>query len=114
MDVTKETISLQATLDDGGRSLGDLLNDKEVIVPIEQLIQDMDLAHVTEKALQGLNPREQEIIRLRFGIGKDSAQTLEQIGKKFGISKERVRQIEKKALRKAHWRVRDYLDDLRR
>ncbi|NIS60097.1 MAG: sigma-70 family RNA polymerase sigma factor [Proteobacteria bacterium] len=113
-DVTKETISLQATLDEGGRSLGEVLVDKEAIVPFEQLIQDVDLAHVTEKALKGLNPREKEIIRLRFGIGKDSAQTLEKIGKKFGISKERVRQIEKKALRNAHWQVRDYLDDLKR
>lgn len=114
MDVTWGVISLQATLDDGGRPLGDVLIDKEAIVPFEQLIQDMDSAHVTEKALNGLNPREQEIIRLRFGIGKDSAQTLEEIGKKFGISKERVRQIEKRALRKAHWRVRNYLDDLKR
>jgi RNA polymerase primary sigma factor len=114
MGVTRGVISLQATLDDGGRPLGDVLIDKEAILPFEQLIQDMDLPHVTEKALGNLKPREQEIIRLRFGIGKDSAQTLEEIGKKFGISKERVRQIEKRALRKAHWRVRDYLDDLKR
>ncbi len=114
MDVTREVISLQATLDDGGRPLGDVLIDKEAIPPLEQLIQDMDLPHVIEKALGNLKPREQEIIRLRFGIGKDYAQTLVEIGKKFGISKERVRQIEKRALRKAHWRVRDYLDDLRR
>jgi len=114
MDVTWGVISLQATLDDGGRPLGDVLIDKEAILPFEQLIQDMDLAHVTEKALKGLNPREQEIIRLRFGIGTDSAQTLEEIGKKFGISKERVRQIEKRALRKAHRRVRNYSDDLKR
>ncbi len=114
MDVTGGVISLQATLGDGGRPLGDVLIDKEAIVPFEQLIHDMDSAHVTEKALNGLNPREQEIIRLRFGIGKDSAQTLEEIGKKFGISKERVRQIEKRALRKAQWRVRNYVDDLKR
>ncbi len=114
MEVTREVISLQATLDDGGRPLGDVLIDKEAIPPLEQLIQDMDLPHVIEKALGNLKPREQEIIRLRFGIGKDYAQTLVEIGKKFGISKERVRQIEKRALRKAHWRVRDYLDDLRR
>jgi RNA polymerase primary sigma factor len=104
MDVTKETISLQTTLNDGVRTLGEVLIDKKAILPIEGLVQDMDLAHVTEKVLKGLKPREKEIIRLRFGIGKDSAQTLE----------ERVRQIEKKALMKAKWRVRDYLDHLER
>lgn len=114
MNVTGETISMQATLAGGERPLGDVLIDREAILPFEQVIRDMDLAHVTEEALKDLNPREQEIVRLRFGIGKDSAQTLEEIGKKFGISKERVRQIEKRALRKAHWRVRNYSDELKR
>ncbi|MCK5553718.1 MAG: sigma-70 family RNA polymerase sigma factor [Deltaproteobacteria bacterium] len=115
-NVPHEPISLQTPLDmDGrGRTLEDLLVDKGAIVPFERLIQEMDLAHLVEKALRHLKPREREIIRLRFGIGKDSAQTLEEVGKKFGISKERTRQIEQKALRKAKWQLRDYLDELRR
>ncbi|MFB0507448.1 MAG: RNA polymerase sigma factor RpoD/SigA [Thermodesulfobacteriota bacterium] len=108
MNVAQEPISLQTPLDDRGRTLEELLVDKEAIVPFERLIQGMDLAHLIEKALKNLKPREKEIIRLRFGIGRDSAQTLEEIGEKFGISKERVRQIEKKALRKAKWHLRAF------
>ncbi|MFQ6079250.1 MAG: RNA polymerase sigma factor RpoD/SigA, partial [Thermodesulfobacteriota bacterium] len=114
MDVPHRLISLQTPLNEEGRTLEDVLIDKKAIFPFQRLVQDMDLVHVTEEALKGLKAREQEIIRLRFGIGKDSAHTLEEIGKQFGISKERVRQIEKKALRKAHWRVKDYRDNLKR
>lgn len=108
MNVTQEPISLQTPLDDRGRTLEELLVDKEAIVTFERLIQGMDLAHLIEKALKNLKPREKEIIRLRFGIGRDSAQTLEEIGEKFGISKERVRQIEEKALKKAKWHLRAF------
>ncbi len=114
MDVPWDRISLQTTVDDRGRTLEELLVDKEVTVPFERLIQGMDLAHLTEEVLRNLTPREREIVRSRFGIGRDSAQTLEEIGRKFGISKERVRQVEKKALRKAKWHLRAFIGDLKR
>ena len=79
--------------------LGDLIEDKNAILPIDAAIQ-ANLRETTTCVLASLTPREERIIRMRFGIGMNSDHTLEEVGKKFSVTRERIRQIEAKALRK--------------
>jgi RNA polymerase primary sigma factor len=109
MGLAKEPLSLETPIGDEDGRLQDLIPDEDSELAIENFIENLDLPKQAQKLLSTLTPREEKILRMRFGIGKDSAQTLEEIGREFGISRERVRQIEGKALRKAKWQIRDYL-----
>jgi RNA polymerase primary sigma factor len=79
--------------------LGDFVEDKNVI-PADDAVISMDLAEQTRKVLAELTPREEKILRMRFGIGEKSEHTLEEVGNDFSVTRERIRQIEAKALRK--------------
>jgi RNA polymerase primary sigma factor len=96
----KEPISLDApsTLR-AGSSFGEFVEDTAARSPAEALVEATLILH-TRKVLQSLNPRERKVLRMRFGIGRDTDKTLEEIGQRFGLSRERIRQIETQALRK--------------
>jgi len=79
--------------------LGDFIEDKAVISPAEAVIS-MNLSEQTRRALATLTPREEKVLRMRFGIGEKSDHTLEEVGQNFEVTRERIRQIEAKALRK--------------
>ena len=100
LKIAKEPLSLETPIGDEGDShLGDLIEDKNAILPIDAAIQS-NLRETTTRALASLTPREERIVRMRFGIGMNSDHTLEQVGKQFSLTRERIRQIEAKALRK--------------
>jgi RNA polymerase primary sigma factor len=81
------------------RRLGDLIEDKNAIQPIDAAIQS-DLRETTTRVLASLTPREERVLRMRFGIGMNTENTLEEVGQQFSLTRERIRQIEAKALRK--------------
>ena len=83
----------------GNSHLGDLIEDKNAILPIDAAIQS-NLRETTTRVLGQLTPREERILRMRFGIGMNSDHTLEEVGQQFSVTRERIRQIEAKALRK--------------
>ena len=85
--------------DEEDSHLGDFIEDKNVVLPIDAAIQS-NLRETTTRALASLTPREERVLRMRFGIGMNNAQTLEEVGYKFFVTRERIRQIEAKALRK--------------
>ena len=98
--ITKAPLSLETPIgDEDGAQLGDFLEDKDAVVPIDAAIQS-NLREATTRALASLNPREERIIRLRFGIGTGTDRTLAEVSQQFSVSRERIRQIEAKALRK--------------
>jgi len=98
--ISREPVSLETPVgEDEDSSLGDFIEDKNTASPLDDAIQD-DLKHQVERALLTLSPKEQEILRRRFGIGDDTPHTLEEIGHEFEVTRERIRQIEVKALRK--------------
>jgi len=98
--VTKEPISLETPVgDDEDSVLSDFIEDKKILPPEEAAIR-MDLAQQTRKALATLTPREEKVLRMRFGIGERADHTLEEVGRIFSVTRERIRQIEAKALRK--------------
>jgi RNA polymerase primary sigma factor len=100
LKIAKEPISLETPIGDEGSSyLGDLIEDKNAILPIDAAIQS-NLRETTTRVLTSLTPREERIVRMRFGIGMNSDQTLEDVGQQFSVTRERIRQIEAKALRK--------------
>jgi RNA polymerase primary sigma factor len=100
LKIAKEPLSLETPIGDGGNShLGDLIEDKNAILPIDAAIQS-NLRETTTRALASLTPREERIVRMRFGIGMNSDHTLEEVGRQFLVTRERIRQIEAKALRK--------------
>ena len=100
MRTAKEPISLETPIgDDGDAHLGDLLEDKESVSPLQRLSEHA-LTSVTNQELASLTPREERVLRLRFGIGEKSDHTLEEVGQSFDVTRERVRQIEAQALRK--------------
>jgi RNA polymerase primary sigma factor len=99
MDISRESLHLEAPVGDDDQRLGDFLATDGDVSPVEVLGRE-DLSTVTRKALTSLSPKEGEILRLRFGIDGQPNQTLKTIGKRFRVSKERIRQIERKALRK--------------
>ncbi len=98
--ISREPVSLETPVgEEEDSSLGDFIEDKNTASPLDDAIQD-DLKHQVERVLMTLNPKEQEILRRRFGIGDDNPHTLEEIGHEFDVTRERIRQIEVKALRK--------------
>ncbi|MBW2056982.1 MAG: sigma-70 family RNA polymerase sigma factor [Deltaproteobacteria bacterium] len=106
MSLAREPISLETPVGDDGGTLQDLLEGEQNADFGEELLERIDLTAKVNNLLCLLDPREQEILRLRFGIGLASPRTLEEVGKRFGISRERVRQIEERALRKLKSPVR--------
>ena len=108
IELSQEPISLETPVGDDGGKLEHLIKDEENIGFDEELLENMDKARKTKDLLSLLNPREEQIVRLRFGIGEPSTYTLEQVGKRFGISRERVRQIEEKALNKLKAQRRNF------
>jgi RNA polymerase primary sigma factor len=100
LKVAKEPLSLETPIGDEGDShLGDLIEDKNAILPIDAAIQS-NLRETTTRVLASLTPREERIVRMRFGLGLNSDHTLEEVGQQFSVTRERIRQIEAKALRK--------------
>ena len=100
MKVAREPISLETPIgeEDGGH-LGDLIEDEDAVQPLDAAIQS-DLRDAVSRILESLTSREERILRMRFGIGTKSDHTLEQVGQVFSVTRERIRQIEAKALRK--------------
>ena len=100
LKIAKEPISLETPIGEEEDShLGDFIEDKSVVSPQEAVI-NMNLAEQTRKVLKTLTPREEKVLRMRFGIGEKSDHTLEEVGQDFEVTRERIRQIEAKALRK--------------
>jgi RNA polymerase primary sigma factor len=109
LEASREPISLETPVGDDDSTLGDFLENQESVSPYEA-VKNKELADRVTNILETLSPREEKIIRLRFGIGEDAEYTLEEIGKRFNVSRERIRQIEKKALnRLRHSSRRDKL-----
>jgi RNA polymerase primary sigma factor len=100
LKIAKEPLSLEIPIGDEGAShLGDLIEDKNIVLPIDAVIHS-NLRETTTRVLASLTPREERIVRMRFGIGMNSDHTLEEVGQQFAVTRERIRQIEAKALRK--------------
>jgi RNA polymerase primary sigma factor len=100
MKIAKEPISLETPVGEEEDSyLADFIEDKKITSPTEA-IENLNLAEITRTVLSTLTPREEKVIRMRFGIGEKSDHTLEEVGRKFMVTRERIRQIEAKALRK--------------
>ena len=100
LKIAKEPLSLETPMgEEGDSQLGDLIEDKSAILPIDAAIQS-NLRDTTTRVLASLTPREERIVRMRFGLGMNSDHTLEEVGKQFSLTRERIRQIEAKALRK--------------
>jgi RNA polymerase primary sigma factor len=100
LKITKEPLSLETPIGEEDDShLGDLIEDKNAIAPIDAMIQS-NLRETTTHVLASLTPREERIIRMRFGLGMNSDHTLEEVGQQFSVTRERIRQIEAKAIRK--------------
>ena len=100
MKIAKEPISLETPIgDEEDSQLGDFIEDKNVILPLDSAIQD-NLKDTTTRVLSSLTPREERVLRMRFGIGMNTDHTLEEVGQQFSVTRERIRQIEAKALRK--------------
>jgi RNA polymerase primary sigma factor len=100
LQIARTTISLDSPIGEEGDSfLGDLIEDSSVVSPIQAAL-GINLKEKTESALKTLTPREEEVIKLRFGLGSDSEHTLEEVGRRFSVTRERIRQIEAKALYK--------------
>jgi RNA polymerase primary sigma factor len=100
LKIAKEPISLETPIgEEGDAHLGDLIEDKNAILPIDATIQS-NLRETTTRVLASLTPREERIVRMRFGLGMNSDHTLEEVGQQFSVTRERIRQIEAKALRK--------------
>ncbi|RCL00444.1 MAG: RNA polymerase primary sigma factor [Candidatus Tokpelaia sp. JSC085] len=100
LKIAKEPISLETPVGDEDDShLGDFIEDKNALLPIDAAIQ-ANLRYTTTRVLASLTPREERVLRMRFGIGMNTDHTLEEVGQQFSVTRERIRQIEAKALRK--------------
>lgn len=116
LKIAKEPISLETPVGDEEDShLGDFIEDKNAILPIDAAIQ-ANLRETTTRVLASLTPREERVLRMRFGIGMNTDHTLEEVGQQFSVTRERIRQIEAKALRKLKHpsrsrKLRSFLDN---
>ena len=100
MKIAKEPISLETPIgDEEDSQLGDFIEDKNSVLPLDSAIQE-NLKETTTRVLASLTPREERVLRMRFGIGMNTDHTLEEVGQQFSVTRERIRQIEAKALRK--------------
>jgi RNA polymerase primary sigma factor len=113
--ISQETVSLEQPMGDDDFSLSDLIEDEAAVAPSEAAARAM-LNEAVNQALAELSEREQKVVRLRFGLDDGQMRTLEEVGKEFGVTRERIRQIESKTLAKLRHpmrsgRLRDYLDD---
>src|SRR5262245_24902959 len=100
LKIVREPLSLETPLgDEEGSHLGDFIEDKNAILPIDAAIQS-SLRETTTRVLASVTPREERVLRMRFGIGMNKDHTLEEVGQQFSVTRERIRQIEAKALRK--------------
>jgi RNA polymerase primary sigma factor len=100
LKIAKEPISLETPIgDDEDSNLGDFIEDKMALLPVDAAIQS-NLRETTTRVLASLTPREERVLRMRFGIGMNTDHTLEEVGQQFSVTRERIRQIEAKALRK--------------
>jgi RNA polymerase primary sigma factor len=116
LKIAKEPISLETPIGDEEDShLGDFIEDRNAVLPIEAAIQS-NLRDTTTRVLASLTPREERVLRMRFGIGMNTDHTLEEVGQQFSVTRERIRQIEAKALRKLKHpsrsrKLRSFLDN---
>ncbi|HQT66195.1 MAG TPA: RNA polymerase sigma factor RpoD, partial [Acetobacteraceae bacterium] len=116
LKIAKEPISLETPIGDEEDShLGDFIEDKAAIIPLEAAVQ-ANLREAATRVLSSLTPREERVLRMRFGIGMNTDHTLEEVGQQFNVTRERIRQIEAKALRKLKHpsrsrKLRSFLDD---
>ncbi|MEZ5907339.1 MAG: RNA polymerase sigma factor RpoD [Hyphomicrobiaceae bacterium] len=116
LKIAKEPISLETPIGDEEDShLGDFIEDRNVVLPIDAAIQS-NLRETTTRVLASLTPREERVLRMRFGIGMNTDHTLEEVGQQFSVTRERIRQIEAKALRKLKHpsrsrKLRSFLDN---
>jgi len=116
LKIAKEPISLETPIGDEEDShLGDFIEDKNAIIPLDAAVQS-NLREQTTRVLSSLTPREERVLRMRFGIGMNTDHTLEEVGQQFNVTRERIRQIEAKALRKLKHptrsrKLRSFLDD---
>jgi RNA polymerase primary sigma factor len=116
LKIAKEPLSLETPVGDEEDShLGDFIEDKNAILPIDAAIQS-NLRETTTRVLASLTPREERVLRMRFGIGMNTDHTLEEVGQQFSVTRERIRQIEAKALRKLKHpsrsrKLRSFLDN---
>ena len=116
LKIAKEPISLETPIgDEEDCHLGDFIEDKNAILPIDAAIQ-ANLRETTTRVLATLTPREERVLRMRFGIGMNTDHTLEEVGQQFSVTRERIRQIEAKALRKLKHpsrsrKLRSFLDN---
>ncbi|EFH12841.1 RNA polymerase sigma factor RpoD [Teichococcus cervicalis] len=116
LKIAKEPISLETPIGDEEDShLGDFIEDKAAIIPLDAAIQS-NLREATTRVLASLTPREERVLRMRFGIGMNTDHTLEEVGQQFNVTRERIRQIEAKALRKLKHpsrsrKLRSFLDN---
>ena len=100
MKISKEPVSLETPVgDEEDSQLGDFIEDKNVILPVDAAVHS-NLREATTRVLATLTPREERVLRMRFGIGMNTDHTLEEVGQQFSVTRERIRQIEAKALRK--------------
>ena len=100
LKISKEPVSLEKPVgDEDDSSLGDFIEDTKALAPLEQAIKS-NLSEATTKILSTLTPREERVLRMRFGVGMNTDHTLEEVGLQFSVTRERIRQIEAKALRK--------------
>ena len=106
LKIAKEPVSLETPIgDDDDSFLGDFIEDKNAVIP-EDAVMQLNLRETTTKILSTLTPREERVLRMRFGIGMSSDHTLEEVGQQFSVTRERIRQIEAKALRKLKHPIR--------